>query len=108
LYNRNIGAEYNLASSNNAWTGKLMFLKSFTPGKTDNSFTHAANLQYSSRQWLIGWQHEWVGKNYSAEVGYVPAEQLCQTKPLCKLSLLPCKKREFAESWAEILRHLFL
>jgi len=31
LYNRNIGAEYNLASSNNLWTGKLMFLKSFSP-----------------------------------------------------------------------------
>ena len=32
LYNRNIGAEYNLASANNLWTGKLMFLKSFSPG----------------------------------------------------------------------------
>src|SRR5205085_1116322 len=39
LYNRNIGAEYNLASSNNAWTGKFMLLKSFSPGNNDKSFT---------------------------------------------------------------------
>ena len=62
LYNRNLGAEYNLASSNNVWTGKVMFLKSFTPGKNDKNFAHAANLQYTSRQWLIGWQHEYVGQ----------------------------------------------
>ncbi|MBP9924480.1 MAG: carbohydrate binding family 9 domain-containing protein, partial [Cyclobacteriaceae bacterium] len=28
-YNRNLGVEYNLASSNNLWTGKALFLKSF-------------------------------------------------------------------------------
>ena len=32
-YNRNLGIEYNLASSNNVWTGKVMFVKSFTPGE---------------------------------------------------------------------------
>ena len=31
-YNRTAGFEYNLASSNNLWTGKLLALKSFTPG----------------------------------------------------------------------------
>jgi Domain of unknown function (DUF5916)/Carbohydrate family 9 binding domain-like len=81
LYNRNIGAEYNLASSNNIWTGKLMLLKSFAPGKNDNSFTHAANLQYSSRHWLLLWQHEYVGKQYSAEVGYVPRTDYIKLNP---------------------------
>ncbi len=72
LYNRNVGAEYNLASSNNLWTGKLMLLKSFAPARNDNSFTHAVSLQYNNRHWLLSWQHEFVGKHYSAEVGYVP------------------------------------
>jgi Domain of unknown function (DUF5916)/Carbohydrate family 9 binding domain-like len=81
LYNRNIGAEYNLASSNNIWTGKLMLLKSFAPGNNDNSFTHAANLQYSSRHWLLLWQHEYVGKYYSAEVGYVPRTNYIKLNP---------------------------
>ncbi|RPE08476.1 hydrolase [Chitinophaga lutea] len=71
-YNRNFGLEYNLASANNFWTGKAMMLKSFSPGKSGADWAHAANLQYTSRQWNISWQHEYVGKNYTAEVGYVP------------------------------------
>ena len=81
LYNRNIGAEYNLASSNNLWTGKLMVLKSFSPGIHDNTFTHAGNLQYNNRHWLLLWQHEYVGKNYSAEVGYVPRVNYIKLNP---------------------------
>lgn len=46
-YNRNIGAEYNLASVNNLWTGKVMFLKSFTPGKSTDDFVHAADLKFN-------------------------------------------------------------
>jgi hypothetical protein len=71
-YNRNMGLEYNLASSNNFWTGKALLLKSFSPNKTGHDIAHAANLQYTSRNWNIGWQHEYVGRNYNAEVGYVP------------------------------------
>ncbi len=71
-FNRNIGLEYNLASSNNTWTGKALFLKSFKPQNTADDFTQAANLTYTTRKWVVSWQHEYVGKNYLAEVGYVP------------------------------------
>ena len=71
-YNRNIGAEYNLASVNNLWTGKVMFLKSFTPGKSSDDFVHAADLKFAKANFFWQWQHEYVGKNYNAEVGYVP------------------------------------
>ena len=47
-YNRNIGVEYNLASSNNMWTGKAMLLKSFSPGRSDKDFVFADSLQYLS------------------------------------------------------------
>lgn len=81
LYNRNIGAEYNLASSNNAWTGKLLLLKSMSPGHDYKSWTHAANLQYANRHWTIFWQHEYVGEHYSAEVGYVPRADYIKVNP---------------------------
>ena len=84
-YNRNLGIEYNLASANNLWTGKAMYLKSFSPVPPLNpgqdagtatvsgsSDVYAANLQYFSRKWLIGGQVESVGQNYNAEAGYVP------------------------------------
>lgn len=73
-YNRNAGLEYNLASSNNLWTGKLLFIKSFSPGKSGQDIVHAGHLQYASRKWLITGQYEAVGKNFNAEVGYVPRQ----------------------------------
>jgi hypothetical protein len=81
LFNRNVGAEYNLASANNFWLGKLMFLKSFSPGVHSKTFTQAASLQYSVRHWLLLWQHQYVGKNYTAEVGYVPRTNYIKLNP---------------------------
>ncbi len=61
-YNRNIGLEYNLASPNNKISGKAMFLKSFTPGRSGNDVVHAGHLQYAGRKLILMWQHEYVGK----------------------------------------------
>ncbi len=80
-YNRNIGLEYNLASSNNFWTGKALLLKSFKPENNGDDFTQAANLTYATRKWNVTWQHEYVGKNYLAEVGYVPRQGYVRFNP---------------------------
>jgi hypothetical protein len=71
-FNRNLGFEYNLASANNLWTGKLLYIKSFSPGVVGQDAVYAANLQYNSREWLISGQWQTVGANYTAEAGYVP------------------------------------
>jgi len=71
-YNRNFGLEYNLASANNLWTGKALYVKSFSPDQSGEDAVYAGNLQYTSRRWLISGQVESVGKNYTAEAGYVP------------------------------------
>jgi len=71
-YNRNLGVEYNLASANNLWNGKAFFLKSFAPDKSKSGVTQAAHLEYNSRKWNWRIQEEWVSKDYSAEVGFVP------------------------------------
>ncbi len=88
-YNRNLGLEYNLASANNIWTGKAMMLKSFSPDKKGKDWVHAANLQYSSRAWLVYWQHQYVGSNYTAEVGYVPRQGFIQVNPKISYSFFP-------------------
>jgi hypothetical protein len=81
-YNRNVGLEYNLASSNNYWTGKMLFMKSFSPGASaGDDFVQAGHLTYFSRVWNITWQHEYVGKNYNAEVGYLPRKGYLKINP---------------------------
>jgi len=89
LYNRNIGAEYNLASSNNAWTGKFLILKSFSQGPNDKSLTHAANLQFTNKHWTVFWQHEYVGRHYSAEVGYLPRSNYIRLNPSINYLFFP-------------------
>ena len=88
-YNRNIGLEYNLASPNNVWTGKAMFLKSFSPGKNGDDFVHSANLQYNSRKWLLYGEYDYVGKNYNAEVGYVPRTGYFKINPQAAYLFFP-------------------
>jgi len=88
-FNRNLGLEYNLASSNNKWTGKAMVLKSFTPGVSTQDLSQAANLQFSSRRWLIAYQHEYVGANYNAEVGYVPRKNYIGFFPFAQRLFFP-------------------
>ena len=71
-YNRNLGLEYNYFSVDNLWNGKLMYLKSFSPGSTDDDAIFAGNLSYNDNNFLGGVQAEYVGENYNAEVGYAP------------------------------------
>jgi hypothetical protein len=88
-YNRNVGLEYNLASSNNIWTGKAFFLKSFSPGVDGRDFTHAANLQYNSRKWILSGEYEYIGRNYNAEVGYVPRRGFVKVNPYAARLFFP-------------------
>ncbi|HEY8398613.1 MAG TPA: DUF5916 domain-containing protein [Flavihumibacter sp.] len=80
-YNRVAGIEYNLASGDNFWTGKAMVLRSFAPGAGSRAFTQAMNLNYVSRRWTVIWQHEYVGRDFVAEVGYVPRTGYVRVNP---------------------------
>lgn len=81
-YNKNLGFEFLLAPKNNTWSGKTILIKSFTPnGHQGDDLMNAANLQYSNKKWIFSWQHEIVGNNYNAEVGYVPRNNYVKMNP---------------------------
>ncbi len=88
-YDRNVGVEYNLATSNNLWTGKFMMLKSFSPGDDDRSISHAASLLYSDGNWRAEWAQEYVGRDYSARVGYVPRRGYLRWNPSLRYLFYP-------------------
>lgn len=80
-FDRNVGIEYNLATSNNLWTGKFMLLKSFSPGDDGRSISHVANLLYADGNWRAEWAHEYVGQDYTARVGFVPRRGYLRWRP---------------------------
>lgn len=88
-YNRNAGLEYNLASQNNAWRGKLMYFKSFSPGVSKDDHILAGNLSYNDRKWSVSTQYEYVGKNYNAEVGYIPRRGYYRIAPSIARTFFP-------------------
>ncbi len=91
-FNRNIGLEYNLASSNNLWTGKAFVLKSFSSRTAGRSgITQAAHLEYKSRKWNWRIQEESVGENYTAEVGFVPRKGYVNITSLLGHTFFPKK-----------------
>ncbi len=88
-YNRSMGLEYNLASANNFWTGKMLLLKSFSPGKKGHDWVQAGNLQYSNRHWLINGAYQYSGRNFTAEVGYVPRQGYIKLNPQINYLFFP-------------------
>jgi len=71
LYNRVAGFDFNLASSNNFWTGKFFYHRSFQPGNPDKQYAQGANLGYRIKNIQASLSQTSVGENYSAETGYV-------------------------------------
>ena len=76
-FNRNLGVEYNLASSNNLWNGKAFFLKSFGPGQKGNGVTQAANIDYNSRKW--NWRFQLISHGPGLNFKYFFNESFKQT-----------------------------
>jgi len=71
-YNRIAGVDFNLASEDNKWRGKAFYHRSFTPNLEEKSYAHAVWLMYNSLHVQAHYNHEIVGENYNADVGFVP------------------------------------
>ena len=71
-YNRIMGADFNLRSGNNKWQGRAFYHHAFTPSLTSDNYTHATWLMRNTKKITTHWNHEYVGENYRADVGFVP------------------------------------
>lgn len=88
-YNRVAGLEYNLASSDSRWAGKLYHHLSYSPVIQSDNFSNGSNLSYFSKKFRFDWLHEWVGKGYNAEVGFVPRNDFFHFNPVAKINFYP-------------------
>ena len=89
LYNRVAGAEFNLASMDNNWTGKAFYHHSFHPGQEGDRFSTAAIMQYETRQFSAGWSQSYVGGSYLAEMGFVRRKGYHQANPAVGYKFYP-------------------
>lgn len=91
-FNRIVGIDYNLASSNNAWIGKLFYHRSFSPENPGKQYAQGSSLIYNSRRIHAGLSQASVGENYQAETGYVRRKGYNSVTPEFSLLWVPNKK----------------
>lgn len=68
-----LGLDYNLIAKDNKWRGKVFYHQSLNNGKrNEEAAAHASWFMFNTINWFAMWNHEFVGKNYNAEVGFTP------------------------------------
>lgn len=70
-FSRVAGLDFNLATSDNRWTGKAFYHHSFDEEKLDSAFAFGGFLNYSTFKWNVEVLTRHVGANYNPEVGFV-------------------------------------
>jgi hypothetical protein len=72
-YNRVLGADLELLSSDNRWYSSSYFAKSFDQYQTNNTLSGGAFVRYSVRHVEVAGGSTFVGENFNAEAGFVPS-----------------------------------
>ena len=80
-YNRVIGVDYNLATSDNTWSGKTFLHRSISVNDQEQPYAHGVNLEYSKRKFLARWRHEYVGEGYDAQLGFIRRDDYFNINP---------------------------
>jgi len=90
-YNRLVGIDYNLASADNSWYGKVFYHQSISPENNDDAFSHGANIVYDVPALKLEWNHQIVGNNFNPEVGFAPRTNYKLVAPAAQLLFYPNK-----------------
>jgi len=93
IYNRVAGVDFNLASSDNRWTGKAFYHQAFYPNAPKEAFAAAGMISYNTQNVKLTWDQAWVGNNYKAEVGYIPRKGYHQISPAAGYKFYPSSER---------------
>ncbi len=90
-YNRVLGFDYFYNSKNNKLRGKGFYHRSFGPGSNSKESANGVWMNYNDQNFSLHYNHEWVDRNYNAEVGFVPRHQYFRLEPIANVKLYPKK-----------------
>jgi hypothetical protein len=89
------GTEFNFASVDNNWTGKVFYHQSFSPDadSEENRFATAGMIEYSKEKFSAGLSQAFVGGSYLAEMGFVRRRGYHQSTPSIGYKFFPMSER---------------
>ncbi len=80
-FNRVAGLDFNFQTNNNKIFGKTFFHHSFSPNQPKDAFAQAVWISYNTMRWGWNYNHEYIGENYNAEVGFIPRKNVIRLEP---------------------------
>ncbi|MEO0572536.1 MAG: DUF5916 domain-containing protein [Bacteroidota bacterium] len=88
-YNRVVGVDYNLASTDNTWVGKFFYHKSFAPeiGSADDAA--GANLEYFTKNLNLGFRSSYVGNDFRSDLGFIRRRDIIALRPYVEYNFWP-------------------
>lgn len=110
-YNRLIGVDYNLNSSNGKWTGKIFYHRTFESIDVDKPYSFNAYMLFTDIHWNWTFSFQDMGKSFNPEVGFVPRVDFKRLNPDVTYLFYPKSKLinrhgpklEFEGYWNETL-----
>jgi len=90
-YNRVVGAEYNLASENNSWTGKFYVHKSLQPNDTKGNLSSQATVTYNNRRFTWIADLMYVDQGFRSDLGFIPRTDILKNGNGLILNFYPSK-----------------
>lgn len=91
-YNRVGGLEYNLASSDNRWIGKLYYHQSFSPNEGKGRQATGGSLIRNMYRYQAVLNYFWIGEGFEAEIGVVPRRNVFRFNPRFLVNRYPASR----------------
>ena len=88
-YNRVLGLDFNLATADNKWNGKVYYHRSFDNEKPDSAFAAGAQINMGTYRWEFRATMRNTGANYNPEMGFVRRKDIVQLAPTLWYNLYP-------------------
>ncbi|MEM8585238.1 MAG: DUF5916 domain-containing protein [Bacteroidota bacterium] len=88
-YNRVAGLDFNLATRSNIWNGKVYVHRAFGPQIGSDAWSHGLAIERRRRRIQIGYNHQYIGQDFDAEVGFVPRRGIFRPNFEISLSKYP-------------------
>ena len=92
-YNRVVGMDYNLNSTNNKWIGKFFTHKSFQPNDTKGNLSSQANLIYNTRIWRFSSDWVYVDDDFTSDLGFIPRTGIFKSGTSASRNFYPNNKK---------------
>lgn len=88
-FNKVVGIDYNLASSDNVWSGNFYVHKSYQPNSGKDNSSMRTFLNYNTRKWNIFSDLVYLGKDFKSDLGFIQRTDLLKSGRVIEYSSYP-------------------